>query len=514
MSFLNRKRYNYDVEYTDKSMSELSQEEMSSVSILFSENYGKYSNHDPQKRYGQNIKMYPQYYYNHYNDNNYRIAMAKIDGNLVGHAIYIKQHLSKDRKVSWVIQLVVNTNYRCLGIGTRLLHSIWGFTNYYAWGLATSNPCTVKALENATFRSCNPKYINKNLDLIKEAGQKIDFIGEYTVDDTQAVVNTGFFVDHEYIQKNIRRTHGKKWMLGHLNEGEEWLAFTFRNQDHHEQYKESFYQMIEFSENHLKEAYSRMDLSHQSWNTHQDSEVRSILKHIDKQNTQLSICDFGCGEGRHCKAFNTLGHTVTGIDFVEKNIKTAKEKYTDIEFITGDCRTIKLKEKFDLITCLYDVIGSFPNEQDNYCIIKNAYKHLKKNGFFVASVLNYELTENIAKYQFDQHKNNDFLPNALMKLKPSNIMQKTGDIFNPEYFLIDIEEHIVYRKEQFEDDGNLPAEYVIRDKRYTKDELIKLFTKAGFSILKIFYVQAGKFENNLKPTDLKAKEIFVIAQKR
>lgn len=513
--FFRRKKYlKYNVDYIDKSMAELSQDEVANVSKLFSENYGKYSQYDPQNRCGKNVRMSSNYYYTHYANNNYRIAMAKIDDRLVGHAIYMKRLLDKDRKISWVIQLVVDNNFRCLGIGTRLLHSIWGFTNYYAWGLVTSNPCTVKALENATFRNCDPKYINKNIKLIEAAGQHIDFIGEYDVNNSKAVVNTNFFVNHECIKKNIKRTHGRNWILGDLEEGQEWLAFTFKTQRYDMRYKKNFYEMIEFSEGRLKEAYARMDLGNQRWNKHHDREAAAILKYINNDNKPISICDFGCGTGRHCDAFKRIGHNVLGIDFVEKNIITAKSLYKDIDFIVGDCRTFKTKQKFDLITCLYDVIGSFPDKIDNYQIIKNAYKHLKKGGFFVASVLNFELTENIAKYKFDRYDSNCApLPNSLMQLKPGNIMQKTGNIFDPEYFLIDIEDHIVYRKEQFENDGDLPAEYIIRDKRYTKEELTDLLERAGFLISTIIYVQAGRFENGLKATDLKAKEIFVVAKK-
>lgn len=72
---------------------------------------------------------------------------------------------------------------------------------------------------------------------------------------------------------------------------------------------------------------------------------------------------------------------------------------------------------------------------------------------------------------------------------------------------------IVYRKEQFENEDALSAEYVIRDKRYRRSEICGLLREAGFKILESRYVQAGRWEIPLDACDIKAKEILIIGKK-
>ena len=48
-----------------------------------------------------------------------------------------------------------------------------------------------------------------------------------------------------------------------------------------------------------------------------------------------------------------------------------------------DCRTIVIPDKkyFDVAICVYDVIGSFPDEDDNLKVLKNIYNHLYSGGY-------------------------------------------------------------------------------------------------------------------------------------
>jgi hypothetical protein len=92
-------------------------------------------------------------------------------------------------------------------------------------------------------------------------------------------------------------------------------------------------------------------------------------------------------------------------------------------------------------------------------------------------------------------------------------MQSTGDIFDPELYAVDIVHNLVYRKEQFMDAEYLPAEYVIRDKRYTMEEITGLIESVGFRVSLARFVQAGRWGTALEEDDPKAKEILVIADK-
>jgi len=93
-------------------------------------------------------------------------------------------------------------------------------------------------------------------------------------------------------------------------------------------------------------------------------------------------------------------------------------------------------------------------------------------------------------------------------------METTGAIFDPAYLLYF--NGIYYRKEQFDTASwHLPAELVIRDKRYAVPELRALISAAGFEVLAVRPVQAGRWarEPALDAADPRAKELLVIARR-
>ena len=85
--------------------------------------------------------------------------------------------------------------------------------------------------------------------------------------------------------------------------------------------------------------------------------------------------------------------------------------------------------------------------------------------------------------------------------------------FDPMHMIFDTGSGLIYRKEQFTEDGKLSSEYIIRDKRYHKSEIVSLLEEIGFTVLETRYVRAGHFDEALKSNDKRAKELLVIARK-
>lgn len=498
------------IAYNNQKMADLSDEELIQISKLYSSSYGKY-NMQSQRKPGEKITLKPEYYKKNYCGEDMYIASAKIDNEIIAHAIYIRKNYESYGIMTWVLQLVVDKSYRKMGIASTLLRSIWGFSDDYAWGLASANPCTVKTLESATFRKCKPKKIKNELKAIRTIGNDIPFIDDesYEVTNSSSQVNSHFFVDNsEYLpEPEFERT------LGKLREGHEWLAFTFRSQGiQRDMYMKHYDELVEFSERKLKDAYSRMKIESHGWAKGAENEA-GVIADICKDG---KILDLGCGQGRHSIALSKMGFEVKGVDFSEAHINYAISKREDsirdnCEFVCEDIRNLKLNEKYNHAICLYDVIGSFPDESDNIRIIRTANKNIKKGGYFIISVMNMELTERIVPpAQKASLRNN---PDVLLKLKPSNTMQESGNIFKSEYLAIDTDTGLVYRKEQFDNKNSLSAEYIIRDKRYTKVEICGLLEKCGFEIEDVRFVNSGHFDSNYDALDTHAKEILVIARK-
>lgn len=472
---------------------------------------------DSPRRPGEQIKLFPKQFNDFYKGNNFYVTLAYKNRVLIGQAFYLRKKLASGKYVTWIVQLVVSKKHRNQGIAKRIMQSIWGFSDDYAWGLFTPNINTIKVLESTTFRKCNPSVILKHIDEIKQISKEISFTKncKFNVTNEVSNINTNFYVDRTL---DPQKDYETEWLLGDLPAGHEWLAFTFQEQKIDiENYSKNFDRIISFSEEVLKDAYSRMRIKTQAWAQKHEDEVKYIINKTNlKENSD--VIELGCGVGRHAFEFAQFNMNVVGIDFSQKHINNAKknkkkQKIKNIKFYSSDIRTYKTNKQFDLVTCLYDVIGSFPDEKDNNAIIAKAYKLLKNGGYFVLSVMNFELTNKIVPdtQKGDLKKE----PQILLKLKPSTEMMKTGNVFIPEYLAIDIDTNLIYRKEQFSSYGNnnLPAEYIIRDRRYTAHEIQSILAKYGFKIIEYKYVSAGNFANSLKPTEDKAKEILVVCQK-
>ncbi|MBF0264497.1 MAG: GNAT family N-acetyltransferase [Gammaproteobacteria bacterium] len=275
------------------------------ASHLFSEHYGTYSE-TSKICPGGKIKLGFNFYKKLCAEKNCFVSMAYINDTLIGQAFYMLMD-TPGGIISWVLQLVVHTEHRRKRIADRLLYSVWGFSNYRAWGLATANPLTIKTLEAATFRKVKPAEILKHPDVIQSIAQSIGYVGleKIKINESLSVVDSNFCSDHKGLE-NLKRAYNAEWFLGDCPECHEWFAVIFREQDFENIKPERLEALITHSEDTLNEAYSRMGIASHSWAKHTDSEVQYLLKQI-ALNKNAFIADFGCGAGRHLKAFKQHG---------------------------------------------------------------------------------------------------------------------------------------------------------------------------------------------------------------
>ena len=497
------------IRYESRTAMNLTEGEIKACSELFSTSYGMYDEKSPV-RPGEQIKMGIKHYREKYCKEGFYIVRAMDGDKQVGHAWYIRRRYEPYGTMTWVLQLVVGREYRRMGIASTLLRSIWGFSDDFAWGLASANPCTVKTLEVATFRKCNTAYIRKNIDAIRMIGADTTFVKKdaYRVGKNISQVNTEFYADNSDYADGMEC---EKY-LGKLKSGYEWLAFTFREQRiDYQEYRKHFTQMMDGYENILRDAYGRMNVVEHRWAQGTANEVKFIMNYL---TTNAEVLDLGCGIGRHAVALSQKGHRVTAIDnspslFEQTSIDNCNNSL--LRFISGDVRKYRDEHKYDVVLCLFDVIGSYPKMRDNISIIKTAYEELADEGVFILSVMNMELTSTII-----EEKNKKYIrfnSTILSQLPPSRTMQQSGDIFNSKYLAYDVESKLVYRKEQFDNDNNLPAEYIIRDKRFYAQEIKDLLEKEGFVVEELRFVQAGHFDKPLDSIDKKAKEICIVCRK-
>lgn len=494
--------------YRTKACSQMTEHDCFEFSHLFSTNYGRWGHSAPEDKRGKRIKMSPQRYQSLREMEDMYVSYCQDDGIIIGSCFFLKKRLGNGRVCVWITQLVVNSSYRNLGIAKRLLQSAWGFSDYSAWGLATANSVTIKTLESVTWREVEPIEIIDHIDDIRALCDSLPYsTGSICLDANTAFINTNFPIEREK-HPDIDKIYIER--LGNFPEGQEWLAYTFQNQpiifDNIR-----FEEMLSFSSEQLNDAYSRMDMQSQPWTKGTAKEVDDIIQ-IAGFKSGCTLLDVGCGQGRHSIEFANRGFDVLGIDASEINIVKAKSRIgnTAVKFKQWDARKRLTEKSFDYAICLYDVIGSYRTLEENTEIIHQLANRLRKGGRAVISVMNMQYMKLRAKLRGNVHAN----PQLIFQLKASTNMQERGDMFDLRYQLLDEDEHLVYHKEQFEQDGLLSAEYVVADYRFTQSELSEILVQEGFNILESRFVRAGHFKESLPEDHDNAKEILFVIEKK
>ena len=334
---------------------------------LYSKHYGFWGQSSSTLA-GKRVRLSSTRLRNWLNDKDSKIALAYDDAELVGYAIAVQTKVPRYGFISWVIQFVVHEDYRRRNVGKTLLFSIWGFTDHFAWGLLTASPYAVRALEKATRRRCDPARIKKNCRKLYSVGRvHVPYVTEETNIEIssgstgQSRIRTGFCLDHSDLNKRLAQvtTKEKPWRLGPIEEGWEWFAFTFADQEQLRLTSEELNSMLEASDQITVQAYSRMLLnSEHHWAQHACKESCEIVEYCQIKPGQ-SVLDLGCGIGRHTIRLAKLGARVTGVDYVEAFVEKAKSQVPqqlvhEPCFILADCRDVKLEQCFDAVLCLYD----------------------------------------------------------------------------------------------------------------------------------------------------------------
>lgn len=120
--------------------------------------------------------------------------------------------------------------------------------------------------------------------------------------------------------------------------------------------------------------------------------IKYIQDVLDKKKfNNLKILDLGCGGGLVSEGLYELGAKVTGIDFVDENIRVAKihaeQKKFKIDYIVKDFETKNINSKFDVIV-IFEVLEHLVDWQK---FIKKIKFNLKKDGVLIISTINRNL---------------------------------------------------------------------------------------------------------------------------
>ncbi|MDD5772980.1 MAG: methyltransferase domain-containing protein [bacterium] len=492
---------------------------LNELSAFYSLHYGIWSKNTTNRPCGR-VHMSPSLIKKFIKQPNVHVTRARIGEKLIGYAVANASPIPRLGLLCWITQLVVDSNHRNKCVAKRLILELSKRYQFSSWGLITSNPYAVRALESVTQRRCDSTHIRKYSELLIGFGQSaIPLIqnASLQIDTEYCVLNSGYCLDLSDIpsmMKNAERDNAP-WPLGVIKEGQEWFAFTFSEQP---------YQSIISSQSDPEcdkgdciafEALSRMRLDHRhAWHRHTAKEVNLILDALGLA-PGMSILDIGCGNGRHTLELSGIGFAVVGMDRISEFISHAQfladcRMVPNATFLVSDARFFKYKQIFDSAICLYDVLCTFTKMEENEKILKRVVDHLKPGGRILLSVMNKVSTVENALYKapIEQHIK------ICDGFQRSNTMQNTGNVFQNKSYVVDPSNGVVTRREVFDLYSGEEFEMYVQDRRYSQKDIVDMCKRHGIHELWSRCVRAGRWEEDLPEDSEQAKEVLFLGEYR
>lgn len=199
-----------------------------------------------------------------------------------------------------------------------------------------------------------------------------------------------------------------------------------------------------------------------------------------------SVLDLGCGTGNFLKKLEKHFERTVGIDISENMINIARKNCKNTEFYIESVTNFNLKEKFDLITCNFDMINHLDTINDWEKMFKLTYKHLNKGGIFLFDI------------------------NTIYKLRKLDFLEHTRENENYKFIAKDTkidDNHIRMNIQVFDKNGNKVAFVDEVESFYTEDVIKKSLNNAGFKDITFADMDLNEVDNFDK------SRLFIICRK-
>ncbi|HEY7105445.1 MAG TPA: class I SAM-dependent methyltransferase [Acidimicrobiia bacterium] len=113
-------------------------------------------------------------------------------------------------------------------------------------------------------------------------------------------------------------------------------------------------------------------------------EVDEIVELVDARVPGAqSVLDVGCGTGAHLEHLATRYERAEGIEASPRMIEEATIARPGLLVYPGDMRTFRVRDRYDVVTCLFSAIGYMTTVEDLDHAIANMAEHLREPGLLV-----------------------------------------------------------------------------------------------------------------------------------
>ncbi len=117
------------------------------------------------------------------------------------------------------------------------------------------------------------------------------------------------------------------------------------------------------------------------------SVTKKYILDLIGERKNLNIIDIGAGTGRYSVWLAELGHRVTAVDLVKKNVSQIKLKSKNVTAVQGNALNLKQKDETFDIALLFGPVYHLFNHQDKSKAISEARRVVKKGGFVLIMYL-------------------------------------------------------------------------------------------------------------------------------
>ena len=125
------------------------------------------------------------------------------------------------------------------------------------------------------------------------------------------------------------------------------------------------------------------EIYNKEWFKFSETIADNVLKITSSFN---SVLDLGCGTGNFLKKLEKHFKKTVGIDISKDMIEVAKSNCKKTQFYVKSVTNFSLDEKFNLITCNFDMVNHLDSIKDWEKMFKLAYNHLEEDGVFLFDI--------------------------------------------------------------------------------------------------------------------------------
>jgi len=219
---------------------------------------------------------------------------------------------------------------------------------------------------------------------------------------------------------------------------------------------------------------------------HEDTslEVDGLISLIGNPGGK-TILDLGCGYGRVSTPLRKRGYRVLGYDLSAALLKYASQNDPEGIWLRGDMRELPFDGGVDAVISLFNAIGYFEEEDENFAVLRSVSDVLRPGGRFVCQLVNRDYLVR----KFVAHE---------VHRKDERIVLEERD-FDPIANRIQTRTTVLHSDEK--------REYRSSIRVYTVTELDLLLAAAGMTIREIY----GGLD--FRPYDWETNQLIVVCEK-